>query len=585
MPGVVEKGVKKKVSKNAYRRAQKKAKREVNPPLLFRRNILMFQQETPSVADDSRPASPASEVKVEDDSVSRSADLLNAESLEDQYDLDNPLYEQYKEILQKFQQPTEEEAAKEEEKPEIYYEDDEIPDESDEEETAKKMSKKAWKKANKMSVAQLKAQVKKPELVEWTDVDSSDPPLLLAIKASKNIIPVPGHWSLKREYLSSKRGIEKPAFALPKFIQETGISEMRDAVLEKQADMSLKQKQRERVQGKMGKLDIDYGKLYDAFFRRQTKPELTRYGEVYYEGKEYETNLRHLRPGELSDELKEALSMVPGGPPPWLINQQRYGLPPSYPNLKIPGVNAPIPPGAAWGYQPGQWGKPPTDDAGRPIFGGDLHGLSELAQQQQPTHLGEPVERGQWGGLRAEGESDEEEEEEEDEDEDEDEEGGEEDATGIETSMTAASGFPSEIGGTESIGGEFTLRKQRKGIETEEPRGPPRSAFQVLPEKNIQSTGFFGGEHAYDLDAARRDQYGDNKRKRKVGDVDVSVDVDALGESDKLDKEALRKQYDAQKKADTHGQWQSIDQDDLSEMIAAESRKRLKRDEERRSRR
>ena len=30
-------------------------------------------------------------------------------------------------------------------------------------------------------------------------------------------------------------------------------------------------------------------------------------------------------------------------PPPWLIAMQRYGPPPSYPNLKVPGLNAPIP--------------------------------------------------------------------------------------------------------------------------------------------------------------------------------------------------------------------------------------------------
>ena len=30
-------------------------------------------------------------------------------------------------------------------------------------------------------------------------------------------------------------------------------------------------------------------------------------------------------------------------PPPWLIAMQRYGPPPSYPNLKIPGLNAGIP--------------------------------------------------------------------------------------------------------------------------------------------------------------------------------------------------------------------------------------------------
>lgn len=30
----------------------------------------------------------------------------------------------------------------------------------------------------------------------------------------------------------------------------------------------------------MGKIDIDYQKLHDAFFRFQTKPKLTSFGEV-----------------------------------------------------------------------------------------------------------------------------------------------------------------------------------------------------------------------------------------------------------------------------------------------------------------
>ena len=572
----------KKASKNAYRRAKKKAQRAVS--LATWRSPasgLTSSQETPSEAGDSarESESPAPNDKTDNDEQAvRPADLLNVDNIAETYDIDNPLFEQYKGVFEKFRETTAEEAAKEEEKPEIYYDDDDIPDED--EDSAKKISKKQRKQMNKMSVAQLKASVRKPELVEWTDVTSSDPRLLIAIKGYKNVVPVPNHWSLKREYLSSKRGIEKPPFALPKFIQETGISEMREAVLEKQAEMTLKQKQRERVQGKLGKFDMDYGKLYDAFFRRQTKPEMTKYGEVYYEGKEFETNLVHLKPGVLSEELKDALGMGPGQPPPWLINQQRFGPPPSYPNLKIPGVNAPIPPGASWGFNPGQWGRPPIDEAThRPQWGGDPLGQGILQEQSAPTQLGEPVERSIWGVLRAEGESDEEESDEEEDEEDEEEEDGSEDTTGIQTSMTTASALPSEIGGTETIGGEFTLRKQRKGIETEEP-GAPRSAFTVLPEKNIQANGFFGGEHAYDLDAARRDTFGENaQRKRKAGDVDISVDVDALADGDKLDKEALRKQYEAQRKAEMQGQWQSIDQDDLSEMIAAESRKRQKRDE------
>lgn len=68
-------------------------------------------------------------------------------------------------------------------------------------------------------------------------------------------------------------------------------------------------------------------------------------GNSYYEGKELETDLRTKKPGELSDELTEALSIPPLAPPPWLIAMQRFGPPPSYPNLRIKGLNAPIPSG------------------------------------------------------------------------------------------------------------------------------------------------------------------------------------------------------------------------------------------------
>ena len=57
--------------------------------------------------------------------------------------------------------------------------------------------------------------------------------------------------------------------------------------------------------------------------------------------------------GVLSAELQNALGMDESSPPPWLINMQRYGPPPSYPSLKIPGLNAPLPPGAQFGYHQG----------------------------------------------------------------------------------------------------------------------------------------------------------------------------------------------------------------------------------------
>merc|ERR1719217_1937700 len=90
---------------------------------------------------------------------------------------------------------------------------------------------------------------------------------------------------------------------------------------------------------------------------------MSRWGEVYFEGKEFEFLEQPKRPGVMSEKLKEALGMGTNGqiPPPWLINMQRYGLPPSYPGLKMPGLNAAIPPGCHFGYGPGEWGKPPPD--------------------------------------------------------------------------------------------------------------------------------------------------------------------------------------------------------------------------------
>ncbi len=163
----------------------------------------------------------------------------------------------------------------------IYSDEEQESDEGSDAESPKPLSKKKQRKANRLSVAELKQLVKKPEVVEWTDISASDPRLLLHLKSTRNTIPVPQHWSAKRDYLQGKRGIEKPPFQLPSFIADTGIGTMRDAIKEKEANMSLKAKTRERVQPKMGKMDIDYQKLHDAFFKYQTKPPLTTFGEVY----------------------------------------------------------------------------------------------------------------------------------------------------------------------------------------------------------------------------------------------------------------------------------------------------------------
>jgi Domain of unknown function (DUF382) len=166
-------------------------------------------------------------------------------------------------------------------KGEIIYADDGMASEGDSDEEDKPLSKKKARKMARLTVAELKQLVKKPEVVEWTDVTAADPRILLHLKSYRNTVPIPIHWSAKRDYLQGKRGIEKPPFQLPAYIADTGIATMRDAVKEKEANMSLKAKTRERVQPKMGKVDIDYQKLHDAFFKFQTKPPVTGFGEMY----------------------------------------------------------------------------------------------------------------------------------------------------------------------------------------------------------------------------------------------------------------------------------------------------------------
>ena len=87
--------------------------------------------------------------------------------------------------------------------------------------------------------------------------------------------------------------------------------------------------------------------------------------------------------------------MTPLSPPPWLYMQQRYGPPPSYPNLRIPGLNSPIPPGCQYGNHLEGWGRPPVDELGRPLYG-DVFGVYQ-EENAKPTV--NPEEVALWGEV------------------------------------------------------------------------------------------------------------------------------------------------------------------------------------------
>jgi splicing factor 3B subunit 2 len=273
--------------------------------------------------------------------------------------------------------------------------------------------------------------------------------------------------------------------------------------------------------------------------------------------------------------------MQAGFAPPWLLNMQRFGPPPSYPALRVPGVNAPPPPGASWGFGAGQYGKPPVDDSNKPLFGGDIFGLAQARQNN--SHI-DTVDRTPWGGLLAQ----EDEDDEGDEDDDDNDEGGsvtesEDDGRGggRDSPSGAQTGLPSDIGGMDSVNLDFNLRK-RRGFETEE-SSHARQAFRVIEEQSTNVSGFMGSDKKYNIHNSQPSipmLGSQDSRKRKVGDVDVSLDLDVLQSQGRVSKDEVAKQYEAQRQDPTK-QW-TVDQEDLSQMIAEESRKRMKKEQAKR---
>ncbi|XP_068164137.1 splicing factor 3B subunit 2 [Antennarius striatus] len=427
---------------------------------------------------------------------------------------------------------------------------------------APKLSKKKLRRMNRLTVAELKQLVTRPDVVEMHDVTAQEPKLLVHLKATRNTVPVPRHWCFKRKYLQGKRGIEKPPFELPDFIKKTGIQEMREALQEKEDAKTMKTKMREKVRPKMGKIDIDYQKLHDAFFKWQIKPKLTIHGDLYYEGKEFETRLKEKKPGDLSDELRIALGMPVGPnahkvPPPWLIAMQRYGPPPSYPNLKIPGLNSPIPDNCTFGYHAGGWGKPPVDEMGKPLYG-DVFGTNSSDFQAKAEE--EEVDHTPWGELEPSDEESSEEEEEEESDEEKPDETGF--FTPADSGLITPGGFSSVPAGMET---PELIELRKKKIEEAMDGNETPQLFTVLPERRTGPVGaaMMASTHIYDMSGAIV------SRKTGSGQESQGVEVALAPEELELDPMAMTQKYEEH----VREQQAQVEKEDFSDMVAEHAAK------------
>ncbi|KAK1385871.1 Splicing factor 3B subunit 2 [Heracleum sosnowskyi] len=455
---------------------------------------------------------------VERSDSAKASEAVEVEYVPDQADLDGVMDEEFRKVFEKFNftKPVEEDVKKEEAdadkigKKKVESDDEE--EEQDRKEKVGGVSNKQKKLQRRMKIAELKNICSRPDVVEVWDATAPDPKLLIHLKSYRNTVPVPRHWSQKRSYLQGKRGTDKKPYELPDYIAKTGITTLREAYVEKEDSKKLKQKQRDKMQGKKGKFDIDYEILHDAFFKHMKKPPLTSHGDLYYEGKEFEVKLKERKPGMLSQELKHALGMEEGVPPPWLVSMQRNGPPPSYPQLKIPGVNAPIPRGASFGFQPGGWGRPPVDHHGQPLYG-DVFGLPP----EEPNYAEAEDKTKHWGDFDP---VEEEEEDEEDEVEVPDDEENLED--GIQ-SVDSLSSTPTDIE-TPDV---FDLRKQQK-------KEPAKPLYKVLEQKEakIAPGTLLGTSHTYALSDATQDKSAgksvDLLRGQRSDRVEVSLNPEEL---------------------------------------------------------
>ena len=394
------------------------------------------------------------------------------------------------------------------------------------------LSKRAQKAASRLSIAELKQLVAKPDVVEYHDANSHDPKLLVHLKSYRNTVPVPNHWSSKRKYLQNKRGYEKPPFQLPAFISETGITDIRKAQQDREEAKKAKTKMREKMQPKTNKVDIDYQVLRDAFFRYQKKPDMSFFGNLYYEGRELEVKLKAKRPGDLSDELKRALGMTDiTSPPPWLFGMQRFGPPPAYPRLKIPGVNCPIPAGARYGFGPGEWGKPPVDEYGRPLYG-DVFGTTAAGEMENAN-----VDKTLWAVMQND-EVPEPDEDHEDDNEDED----DDMESGMESAASSVTSSGVETPET------LQLRKEAEDTTTEGSSDKPKTLYTVLEEKKTAvGSSLFGSQHTYVVPPTTVQSESEKRvaaaKTKASGAVNVSLNPEDL---ENLDAVTLKRKYEAQ---------------------------------------
>lgn len=199
-----------------------------------------------------------------------------------------------------------------------------------------------------------KLKVKFPRLLKYEDVNATNVDIYNSLKGNPHIVLVPEYWNSRNKYLCSLNCDKQRTFSIPEIIEKSEIS--RYWKLFESRNQTLADKLKARRYPKIDKIKSSVVEATNKILRQELKINVLKYGDLLNENWYTRRIYAAMTPGDLSLDLREALSMAENGPVPWLYAMQDYGLPPEYPELRIRGINCPIPKGAKWGNEKGNWG-------------------------------------------------------------------------------------------------------------------------------------------------------------------------------------------------------------------------------------
>ena len=201
----------------------------------------------------------------------------------------------------------------------------------------------------------LKLIAQNPSLVGIDDVNSPCPFIYTSLKSLACFVPVSPFWAMRKGKLKRLPFNFRPEYKLPPNVASTRIAQTRALSKENAISAPKKRVKLSRLQPIIGQLNVSYSDMHDCFFKLTYTPPLSRLGEypqAFFERTRSQQTLSSGNPGVISEKLREALGMATDTQPlPFLKTMQKIGLPPGYPGLLVPGINAPLPKGAS----PSDW--------------------------------------------------------------------------------------------------------------------------------------------------------------------------------------------------------------------------------------